>query len=82
MVHHKTTEAGKAERLSTLRRAFSDIDEHTHTWLPGSRPDDLLDAFVAAWNARRWVTGSYQRLGVMSTSGACEWKSSPEHWWG
>jgi len=63
MVHHKATEAGKAERITALRSAFSDIAEHTHTWLPGSRPTDILDAFVAAWSARRWVMGSYQRLG-------------------
>jgi len=63
MAHHKATEAGRAERIAALRKAFPDIDEHTRSWLPGSRPDDILDAFIASWSARRWIKGTYQRLG-------------------
>ncbi len=63
MAHHKATAEGREERLTALRSAFPDIDAHASTWLPGSRPDDLLDAFVAAWSARRFHLGSCQRFG-------------------
>jgi len=69
MAHHKTTQQGRTERLSALRGVFLDVDKHLDSWfpadtrLPGSRPDHLLDAYVAAWSARRWVNGTYQRLG-------------------
>jgi predicted RNase H-like nuclease len=63
MAHHKATPEGQNERLALLRREFADLDEHADRRLPRTRPDDVLDAFVAAWSARRWVLGTYRRLG-------------------
>lgn len=63
MGHHKATPQGRMERLSALAASFSDIEEHLARRLGGARPDDVIDAFVAAWSARRWVTGTYRRLG-------------------
>lgn len=63
MAHHKATREGRAERLAVLRTVFSDVDKHADELLAGTQPDDILDAFVATWSARRWLTGTYQRLG-------------------
>jgi predicted RNase H-like nuclease len=63
MVHHKATPEGRAERLAALRPAFYDIDEHAARRLPKTNPDDVLDAFVAAWTARRWAAGTHRQLG-------------------
>ena len=61
MTCHKAHPRGRVERLAALRHAFPDIDDHA---VPsGTRPDDVLDAFVAAWSARRWVAGTHVRLG-------------------
>jgi predicted RNase H-like nuclease len=53
MSHHKATPEGRAERLSALRGVFSDVDAHAARRLPGTQPDDILDAYVAAWTASR-----------------------------
>jgi predicted RNase H-like nuclease len=63
MEFHKRTPEGRAERLAALRSAFSDIDLHAGKRVPGTNADDILDAFVAAWSARRWVNNTYRRLG-------------------
>jgi len=63
MSFHKSKPEGRAERLEALRTVFPDIDEHANVRLPGTQPDDVLDAFVAAWSARRWVSKSYMQLG-------------------
>ncbi|HML00479.1 MAG TPA: DUF429 domain-containing protein [Acidimicrobiales bacterium] len=63
MAHHKATAGGRAERLAALRTVFTDVDERAEELFAGTQPDDILDAFVAAWSARRWVMGSCRRLG-------------------
>jgi predicted RNase H-like nuclease len=63
MDHHKSTPEGLAERMVVLRQVFSDIDAHTAMKRKGAQPDDVLDAFVAAWSARRWITRSHRQLG-------------------
>ncbi len=61
---HKATPEGRAERLGALRSAFPAIDPTAPSWsLPGARPDDVLDALVGAWTARRSVAGTHVRLG-------------------
>ena len=63
MAHHKSFPEGRPERLEALRKAFVDIDSHAVARITGARPDDVLDAFVAAWSARRWVVGAHVQLG-------------------
>lgn len=63
MQFHKSTTAGRAERLSALRRAFPDLGGVADVRPPGSRPDDVLDALVGAWTAMRYVAGLHTRLG-------------------
>lgn len=63
MSHHKSTAEGQAERLAALRPVFPDIDEEIRSYIPGSSRADIIDAFVGAWTARRWMTGSHIQLG-------------------
>jgi predicted RNase H-like nuclease len=63
MSHHKATPEGRTERLAALRQAFPDIDKDTASRITRVRPDDVLDAFVAAWSARRWLAQSHVQLG-------------------
>ena len=63
MSHHKSGPEGRAERHASLRTVFPDIDTHAARRIPGTRPDDVLDAFVAAWSARRWAGRIHVQLG-------------------
>ena len=63
MSHHKRTPQGRAERLAALRGPFPNIDTQSVVRPIAAAPDDILDAFVAAWTARRLVTGTSVRLG-------------------
>ncbi len=63
MTHHKRSTEGRTERLQALRSEFPDIDDHAQRRLPGTAPDDVLDAYAAAWSARRWADGTFHRLG-------------------
>jgi predicted RNase H-like nuclease len=63
MSHHKATPQGRVERLTVLRGVFSDIDARADGRLPGTQPDDILDAYVAAWTAGRWFAQTHIRLG-------------------
>ena len=63
MSAHKATESGRAERLRALSGDFPDIEEYAARSLPGTHPDDVLDAFAAAWSARRWVSKTHLQLG-------------------
>jgi predicted RNase H-like nuclease len=63
MAHNKRTAEGRAERLGVLRAVFPDVDGVAGDPVAGTSPDDVLDAFVVAWSARRWSTGSHVRLG-------------------
>lgn len=63
--HPKATPAGHDERITALRGAIaeSSLDAAVHTRLRGAQVDDVLDAIVAAWTARRIALGSALILG-------------------
>jgi predicted RNase H-like nuclease len=63
MAYWKRTPHGRAERLAALRGPFPDIDARSLLRPVGAAPDDVLDAFAAAWSARRWTAGRHERLG-------------------
>jgi predicted RNase H-like nuclease len=63
MAHAKKTPDGRAERLEVLRAMFPDLDDRVRTRLTGAGTDDVLDAFVVAWSARRWLARSHVQLG-------------------
>ena len=63
MPSHKATPQGRAERLAVLRGVFSDIDARSALHLPGTQPDDILDAYVAVWTAQRWIAHKHLQLG-------------------
>jgi predicted RNase H-like nuclease len=60
----KRTPEGRAERVAALRDAFGDQPRLTHDTPPsGANRDDVLDAMVGAWTARRYVARTHLRLG-------------------
>lgn len=61
----KATRAGQEERLAALRGQVADasLELAVHTRLRGAQVDDVLDAVVAAWTARRIADGSALVLG-------------------
>jgi predicted RNase H-like nuclease len=63
MENYKGTSQGRAERLAVLRRVFPDVDEHAAKRIRGTQPDDVLDAYAAAWSARRWLAQTHVQLG-------------------
>jgi len=63
MAHAKRRLEGLAERLALLRQVFPDVDVHARARPRGTSPDDVLDAFVVAWSARRWLAGTHVQLG-------------------
>ena len=63
MVHSKRTPQGRAERVTVLRTVFSDVDRCASIPIAGVRPDDVLDALVVAWSARRLAQGIASRVG-------------------
>ncbi len=63
MRHAKRTTEGRAERLATLRPVFGDLCEHAAHPPGGAAPDDVLDAIVGAWTARRYAGGTHLQLG-------------------
>lgn len=68
MSHNKASPDGRAERLLALGGAFSDVDLDAQMRVRGTSPDDILDAFAAAWSARRWLAGRHIQLGRCSGS--------------
>jgi predicted RNase H-like nuclease len=50
--HPKRTPEGRQERLAALSSAFPVLPSGS---LPGAAPDDVLDAFVLCWTARRFL---------------------------
>jgi predicted RNase H-like nuclease len=63
MQFHKGTGEGRAERVHALRCAFPELGAIADIRPKGTQPDDVLDALVGAWTARRYVTGLHVRLG-------------------
>ena len=66
MRHAKRTAEGRAERLAALRPVFGDLGdlgEHVAHPPAGAAPDDVLDAIVGAWTARRYAGGTHLQLG-------------------
>jgi predicted RNase H-like nuclease len=61
LASRKATAAGRAERRALLLPFFPDIDEHTATWT--ALTADVLDAFAAAWTARRIALGTARWFG-------------------
>lgn len=62
MPANKRTAAGRAAREHALRSAFGDQGAPT-TPPVGAKPDDVLDALVGAWTARRRAAGRQRQLG-------------------
>jgi predicted RNase H-like nuclease len=63
---HKRKPEGRQQRLELLRCAFSrhaNVEVVATTRVRGARPDDVLDALVGAWTARRFVHGTHLHLG-------------------
>lgn len=65
MVQPKTTAAGRAVRAAALGVVFGhrELEAHLRRPPPGARADDVLDAFAAAWTARRLARGCAVRVG-------------------
>jgi predicted RNase H-like nuclease len=63
MRHAKRTAEGRAERQAALHRVFGDVDDLAQRPPAGAAADDVLDALVGAWTARRFVNGAHLQLG-------------------
>ncbi|HEX7095046.1 MAG TPA: DUF429 domain-containing protein [Acidimicrobiales bacterium] len=62
--HAKRTAAGIEERREALRAHVGEtVDAALEQRPPGVQPDDVLDAFAAAWTARRMASGEAMWLG-------------------
>jgi len=60
---YKMTAAGRAERASALEAVFGDVEELVRKPPPGAASDDVLDALIGVWTARRYVARAHVRLG-------------------
>ena len=63
MRHHKSTAAGREERLTALAAVVANIEDISAVRPGGARADDVLDAVVLAWTARRFLLGAHTALG-------------------
>jgi predicted RNase H-like nuclease len=63
MSRPKRTVDGSSQRRAALRGTFGDIDAEIDRRVPGARPDDVVDALVAAWSATRLALGTAVRVG-------------------
>lgn len=69
MAHPKGGQAGYDERRELLKQAMGvslPCCEDAFKWKRPAKPDDILDAIVAAWTAKRVVEGKAGRLPVAS----------------
>jgi predicted RNase H-like nuclease len=64
MAHGKRSAAGRHERVATLRGVFGDVDDLVAHPPAGAQSDDVFDALVGAWTARRRVTQQHLQLGA------------------
>ena len=64
MANSKSTAAGRVERLRALAGEFVGVAPLVAHPPLGARGDDVLDAFVGAWTARRFQAGAHVRIGV------------------
>lgn len=60
----KKSAAGVGERLGVLRPVVAGLDAVLASAPPGCAVDDVLDALVACWSARRAATGTASVLGA------------------
>lgn len=60
---NKRTALGRAERATALETVFGDIKGLARRPLPGTAPDDVFDALIGAWTARRYATQAHVQLG-------------------
>ena len=68
MAYAKRFAHGKNERLEILRHEFGPaVDVALARGGLSCKPDDVIDAFVALWTARRIATGSASRLPASPT---------------
>jgi predicted RNase H-like nuclease len=59
---NKRTATGRGERRATLEAVFGDVEDLLRP-PRGAAPDDVLDALVGAWTARRYATQTHLQLG-------------------
>jgi predicted RNase H-like nuclease len=59
---NKRTAAGRGERRACLEAAFGDVEDLLRP-PRGAAPDDVLDALIGAWTARRYATQAHVQLG-------------------
>ena len=63
MAHAKSTPKGQRARRAVLSRVFADAAAHADRPPRGARADDVLDALVGAWTARRFAAGDHLAFG-------------------
>jgi predicted RNase H-like nuclease len=63
MCANKRTAAGRAERATALEAVFDDVGPLVRRPPPGAAPDDVLDALIGVWTARRHANQAHVRLG-------------------
>ncbi len=63
MLANKKTAAGRAERATALESLFDGVESLVRRPPRGAAPDDVLDALVGAWTARRYATQAHVQLG-------------------
>jgi predicted RNase H-like nuclease len=60
---NKRTAAGRGERVTALEAVFGDIEQLVRRPPPGAARDDVLDALIGVWTARRYATQAHVQLG-------------------
>ena len=60
---NKRTAAGRSERRAALDTVFGDLEALVRRPPPGAAPDDVLDALIGVWTARRHATQAHVQLG-------------------
>ncbi len=63
MASNKRTVDGRSQRVAALATAFGDLSRLLGDPPAGARADDVLDAIVGVWTARRYVARTHRRLG-------------------